>query len=520
MTDALFARVRAALAGLISVAVGLAAGQLVAALSDPATSPVLAVGSAVIDRTPTPLKDWAIRQFGTHDKLVLLSSVVAGVLIVALISGVVARRSLAVGAAIQVAMLVIAGYAVLERPFTRSSDLLPTIAAGIVSLLILVVLLWLDHQPTLRRLVARTPIEHRINTIGASRRDFVIAAGVGTTTAVVGFLGAKQLTNSRAGVNVHIPAAAERAPSLPRGLDSSVPGVTPLRTPNTKFYRVDTELSVPNLDASRWSLQIDGDVENPYEISYAELLRRPLVERNITITCVSNEVGGGYAGGATWRGVLTRDLLKEARVKEPDRPDLQVLSTSFNGFTISTPLGALTDERDAMLAVAMNGKPLPRAHGFPARLVTPGLYGMLGCTKWVTKLTVTTYADKKAYWTERGWTTDGEIKPTARIDVPKSFASVKAGRVLIGGTAWAQRRGVVRVQVSIDGGSWQEATMGPEINVDYWRQWYFAWNTVRKGTHNVRARVVYGDDQLQTAKRAGVFPNGSSGIEEKSFVIH
>jgi DMSO/TMAO reductase YedYZ molybdopterin-dependent catalytic subunit len=519
MTDALFPRGRAALAGLISVGVGLAAGQLVAALRDPAPSPVLSVGSAVIDRTPTSLKDWAIRQFGTHDKLVLLSSVIVAVLIVALVSGLVARRSIVGGAVIQIAMLAVAGYAVLDRPFAQYADLLPTIVAGLVSLAVLLVLLWLDQQPTLRRLVDARRGADGPNTIGASRRAFVVAAGVGTTTAVVGFLGAKGLTASRSGVNVHIPAAAQRAPSLPRGLDASVPGITPLRTPNTKFYRVDTELSVPTLDADRWSLQIDGDVENPYEISYSELLRRPLVERNITITCVSNPVGGGYAGGATWRGVLTRELLKEARIKNPDRPGLQVLSTSFNGFTISTPLGALTDDRGAMLAVAMNSEPLPRTHGFPARLVTPGLYGMLGSTKWVTRLTVTTYADKKAYWTERGWTTKGEIKPTARIDVPQSFASVQSGRVLVGGTAWAQRRGVARVQVSIDNGQWQEATMGPDVNVDYWRQWYYAWNTSQKGTHSVRARVVYGDGQMQTAQRAGVFPSGSSGIEERSFVV-
>lgn len=517
MTDALFPRVRAALCGVISVVVGLAAGQLVAAVRDPATSPVLAVGSGVIDRTPTALKDWAIRQFGTHDKLVLLSSVIAGVLIIAAVSGLIARRRVAIGAGIQVVMLAIAGYAVLDRPFARLADLLPTVTAGLFSLLALLVLLWFDHQPALRR---RTSPTTGPRAVGAGRREFVVAAGVGTTAAVAGFLGARQLSDARSGIDVHIPTPAERAPALPRGVDSTVPGVTPLRTPNTKFYRVDTELSVPTLNASSWSLRIDGDVENPYEITYSELLRRPLVERNITITCVSNEVGGGYAGGATWRGVLTRDLLREARIKAPDRPDLQVLSTSFNGFTISTPLGALTDDRGAMLAVAMNGRPLPRAHGFPARLVTPGLYGMLGCTKWVTRLTVTTYADKKAYWTERGWTTDGEIKPTARIDVPGSFASVQAGRVMIGGTAWAQRRGVLRVQVSIDGGHWQDATMGPDVNLDYWRQWYFAWNTEQKGTHSVRARVVYGDGRVQTATRAGVFPNGSSGIEEKSFVVH
>lgn len=509
MKDALPARLRAALAGLLSVAAGLAIGQFAAALRDPATSPVLAVGSAVIDRTPTSLKDWAIRQFGTHDKLVLLSSVTVVVLIVAVLSGLAARRRVLLGIVIQLAMLAVAGWAVLNRPFARTADLIPTITAGVVSLAILVLLLWLDRQPSLRRVPT-----------GASRRDFVVGSGVTAAAAAVGFGAAQRLNDSRSGVDVQIPAAADPAPDLPQGVQSKVPGVTPLRTPNSKFYRVDTELAVPSLDASRWSLRIDGEVEHPYEISYAELLRRPLVERNITITCVSNEVGGSYAGGATWRGVLTRDLLQPAGVKDPSRPDLQVLSTSFDGFTISTPLGALTDDRGALLAVAMNGEPLPRSHGFPARLITPGLYGMLGCTKWVTRLTVTTYAAKKAYWTERGWTTKGEIKPTARIDVPQSFGSVRAGRVVIGGTAWAQRRGVVGVQVSIDGGPWHDATMGPQVNVDYWRQWYYAWHATEKGTHNARARVIYGDHQVQTSRRAGVFPSGSSGIEERSFVVH
>ncbi|NNG39121.1 molybdopterin-dependent oxidoreductase [Flexivirga sp. ID2601S] len=505
MTDERLSRIRAALIGLLSVGVGLAAGQLVGALRNPATSPVLAVGSAVIDRTPTSLKDWAIRTFGSNDKPVLLASVVVAVLVVAAASGLLARSRPWLGAAVQVAMLVVAGYAVLTRPFAAASDLVPTVCAGAVSIAALFVLL---------RLAAPSP-----GPQGASRRTFVAAAGGTAALAALGVASGRAITDSRSAIDVKLPAADPAAPALPAGLDETVPGVTPLRTPNSSFYRVDTELSVPNLSASDWKLTIDGDVENPYTISFSELLRRPLTERNITITCVSNEVGGKYAGGATWRGVLLKDLLAEARVKNPDRPDLQVLSTSFNGFTISTPLGAMTDDRGAMLAIGMNGAPLPREHGFPARLITPGLYGMLGCTKWVTRLTVTTYADRKAYWTKRGWTTDGEIKPTARIDVPAGLATVKPGRVLIGGTAWAQRRGVVGVQVSIDGGPWTAATLGPDVNVDYWRQWYYAWQSSWPGQHSVRARVVYGDNEIQTSARAGVFPSGSSGIEERVFLV-
>lgn len=508
------------MAGLLSVSAGLGVAQLVAAARNPATSPVFAVGSAVIDRTPTGVKDWAIRQFGTHDKAVLIISVTVVVLLAAATSGLAARRALGLGVALQLLMMLVAGWSVLDRPFARSGDMIPTASAGVVSLPVLLFLLWLGRHLPIRSLIPLVhPSASHWPTRG-TRREFVMASGATAAVAVASFVAARRVTDSRSRVDVHIPTASDPAPPLPAGLETSVPGVTSLRTPNSRFYRVDTELAVPALDASRWSLRIDGDVENPYEITYSELLGRPLVERNITITCVSNEVGGGYAGGATWRGVLTRDLLRAARIRDPGRPDLQVLSTSFDGFTISTPLRALTDDRDALLAVAMNGAPLPRAHGFPARLITPGLYGMLGCTKWVSRLTVTTYAAKKAYWTERGWTTDGEIKPTARIDVPRSFASVKSGRVVIGGTAWAQRRGVVRVQVSVDDGPWQEATMGPQVNVDYWRQWYFGWQTTGQGMHSARARVIYGDNKVQTAVRAGVYPNGSSGIEARSFVVH
>ncbi|RNI19504.1 molybdopterin-dependent oxidoreductase [Flexivirga caeni] len=510
---ALRASFRAAATGVLAVGAGLAAGQLVAAVRDPATAPILAVGSTVIDHTPTALKDWAIRQFGTHDKLVLLSSIAVAVLALAVTSGLIATRSLTAGIAAQATMLAVAGYAVLTRPFATVTDLAPTAAAGAVSILVLLALHRIDRPPSDRR----SPQQEA--RAGVGRRDFVLASGVSATMTAAGFVGADRLAARRSAIDVRLPEAADPAPPLPRGIDRLVPGVTPLRTPNGTFYRVDTELTVPAVDASDWSLRIDGDVENPYSLSYSELLGRPLVERNITITCVSNEIGGGYAGGATWRGVLTRDLLAAARVKDPGRPDLQVLSTSTDGFTISTPLEALTDDRDAILAVGMNGAPLPRSHGFPARLVTPGLYGMLGCTKWVTRLTVTTYAARKAYWTQRGWTTTGEIKPTARIDVPRSFASVQRGRVLIGGTAWAQRRGVVRVQVSVDNGPWEDASMGPDVNIDYWRQWYFVWADAAAGQHSVRARVVYGHDQLQTSKRAGVFPNGSSGVEERFFVV-
>ncbi|TWE09322.1 molybdopterin-dependent oxidoreductase [Rudaeicoccus suwonensis] len=517
--------IRAALAGLLSVCIGLAIGQLVASLRNKATSPVLAVGEAVIDRTPTPLKDWAIQHFGSNDKLVLLSSVTLGVLILAIVAGLLARRMLLLGAALLVVMLVVAGYAVLSRPYGSVGQLLPTVAAGVVGVIALVVLMALAGDATaaglLQKVRALLPNASKNDGEGvrASRRSFIIGSTTTAVLAAIGAYSAQRINDAKSALGIKLPAARTPAPAIPVGLDTKVPGITPLRTPNGSFYRVDTELSTPTLDADSWELHIDGDVENPYKISYSDLIDMGLEEQNITITCVSNPVGGPYAGGATWRGVSTAKLLAKAKVRNPERPDLQVLSTSFDGFTISTPLGALTDNRGALLAVGMNGEPLPRAHGFPARLVTPGLYGMCGCTKWITRMTVTTFADKKAYWTQRGWGTAVKIKPTARIDVPGSLATVPAGKVTAGGIAWAQGEGVVKVQISLDNGPWTDAMMGPDVNVDYWRQWAYVIPNVKSGQHTLQARVIYGDNQQQSTTSAPVFPDGSSGIEQRVFLV-
>jgi DMSO/TMAO reductase YedYZ molybdopterin-dependent catalytic subunit len=267
---------------------------------------------------------------------------------------------------------------------------------------------------------------------------------------------------------------------------------------------------VPRVNPRGWQLEVDGDVERPFTLTYDELLALPMVERDITMTCVSNEVGGGYVGSARWLGVRVRDLLERAGV----RPGVnQVLSTSTDGFTISTPLQALTDSRDALVAVAMNGEPLPARHGFPARLVTPGLYGFVGSTKWLAQLTATTYAAQQAYWTERGWATDAPVLTQSRIDTPRGLDVLRAGKpVAIGGVAWAQRRGISRVEVRVDDGDWMPATMGPDAGIDYWRQWYLRWTPPsgpRRRTLSVRA--TDGDGALQTDDRTTPFPRGAAG---------
>src|SRR5690606_6680467 len=257
-------------------------------------------------------------------------------------------------------------------------------------------------------------------------------------------------------------------------------------TPNKDFYRVDTKLTVPLVDHTSWRLRIDGMVEREIELSYQDLLAMPLVERDITLTCVSNEVGGPYVGAARWLGVPLQALLDRAGVKSG--PD-QILSTDVEGFTISTPLEVATDGRDAMIAVGMNGEVLPRRNGFPARLVVPGIYGFVGATKWLTQLTLTTYDAETAYWTERDWATDAPIRLSSRIDVPRPFSEIKPGRQLVGGVAWAQGNGVDRVEVQVDGGAWQPARLGPTVGVDYWRQWHFTW-AATSGSHTLAVRAI------------------------------
>jgi DMSO/TMAO reductase YedYZ molybdopterin-dependent catalytic subunit len=344
----------------------------------------------------------------------------------------------------------------------------------------------------------------------ASRRRVVL--GLGGAVLVAGALGqlGRRLTAVRGRAeDVTLPAPADPAAPFPRGVDRVVAGITPLRTPTRDFYRVDTRLDVPVVDSSGWRLRIDGDVRRPITLGYDDLLALPMIERDITLTCVSNSVGGPYAGGARWLGVRLTDLLERAGVG--GRAD-QILSTDVGGMTISTPLALATDGRDAMVAVGMNGAPLPRAHGFPARLVIPGLYGFISATKWVTRLTLTTYADHEAYWTRRGWATDAPIRSSSRIDTPRPLARLEAGEIVVGGVAWAQDGGgVERVEVRIDGSAWQPARLGPSAGEVYWRQWFHRWDA-RPGDHTLSCRVVDGRGRVQSPVRANPFPSGSSGV--------
>jgi DMSO/TMAO reductase YedYZ molybdopterin-dependent catalytic subunit len=342
------------------------------------------------------------------------------------------------------------------------------------------------------------------------RRFLLTSAGVAAVAA--GGAGAGQLllgrfsvASSRALVKLPAPAVAARA--VPAGAQLRIGGLSPFFTPNPQFYRVDTDLVVPQVSPDSWTLRIDGMVSRPVEINFDELIRMPLTEADITLVCVSNVVGGPYAGNARWLGVPLATLLRRAGIAAGAD---QVLSTGTDGMTISTPLQAILDGRNALVAVGMNGQPLPVAHGFPARMVVPGLYGYVSATKWLTRLTVTTFARQQAYWTQRGYSAQAPIKTESRIDVPKPLAQVAAGRTAVAGVAWAPHRGISAVQVSVDNGSWHPATLAAADGIDTWRQWSWPWDAA-PGLHSLRVRATDGTGAIQTSQEAGPVPNGASG---------
>lgn len=511
-----------AVSGLLAAAAGAAAGHLVAALVSPEASPVLAVGSQVIDATPTPVKEWAVRTMGTNDKPILIGSVTVVTLLLAAVAGLVSRSRPLAGRLVIVALAALAAAAAVLRPTAGQLDIVPGLVTGVVGIGVLTLLL---HR--LRRDEAaqvgtapaapagathESPTDHNARGTGepvtSGRRSFLLAAsGTAVGAAAVGALGQKLTADAIAPSTITLPTPSQTLAPLQAGIEGKVKGIAPWRTPNNDFYRIDTALVIPRVDVDSWTLTIDGSVDKPFSIDFAELSAMDLVEKDITMCCVSNEVGGPYIGGARWLGVPVRQLLERAGVK--DDAD-QILSTSVDGMTISTPVQALMDDRDALVAIGMNGEALPRRHGYPVRLVTPGLYGFVGSTKWLERLTASTYAAKKAYWTEREWAIDGRILTQSRIDTPRGLANLKAGENVIGGVAWAQGRGIAKVEVRIDEGPWQEATLGPDANVDYWRQWYLAWDA-RPGRHELTVRATDLTGAVQTDKRAEPFPRGATG---------
>ena len=341
------------------------------------------------------------------------------------------------------------------------------------------------------------------------RRGFLAASGIalaaGGVSALAGRALAERSNVSAAQASIRFPRPAHPAPPLPPGTHPDVRGLTPFITPNGAFYRVDTALILPQVAPQSWQLRIHGMVDREITLSFDELLRRPLIEDYVTLTCVSNPVGGPYIGNARWLGASLASLLRMARVQAGAD---QLLCTSVDGFTSGTPIATVLDGRDALLAMAMNGTALPVAHGFPVRMVVPGLYGYVSACKWVTDIKVTTYAAESAYWSVRGWSQQAPIKTESRIDVPNS--AVSAGRAAVAGVAWAQHKGIDAVHVRVDRGPWQQAQLAAVPGIDTWRQWVWQWDAA-PGTHTIEARATDATGYTQTALQEPPEPNGASG---------
>lgn len=534
-------------AGIGAVVFGAGLGELTGAVFAPSSGPFVTVGGALIDLAPSWAKDTAIALFGTADKLALLVGMAIVVLLLAGVAGWLEARRPPWGRVTVVAFGAIGAVTAVTRADAGPLAWLPSAVAGGTGAL---ALWWLIRMlrpafPTTSRSAdtaardapapetspraafGRAPAEPDASSgTGASRsatgagappsrRTFLVWTGAAAAAGVLAALAASAM---RAGSNaldairsVVLPSPAVAAPPVPAGAELGLPGLARVVTPNERFYRIDTALIVPAIDPADWSLRIHGMVEREATLTWDEVLALPLEESYTTLACVSNEVGGSLIGNALWLGYPVRELL--ARARPAGEADM-VLSRSIDGFTASTPLEVLTDDRAAILAVGMNGKPLPAEHGFPARLVVPGLYGYVSATKWVTELEVTRFDRARAYWTDRGWSERGPIKLQSRIDVPRRGQGLKAGEVVIAGVAWQQHVGVAAVEVQIDEGPWQPAQLATAISDDTWVQWSVPW-TAEVGDHLIRCRATSATGELQTSDRARPAPDGATGWHER-----
>lgn len=491
-----------ALAGVLAAAVSLGVGELVAGFFRPAAAPLIAVGNRVIVLTPEPVKRWAIRQFGTGDKQALLTGCVLILAGAAAGLGVLAVRSAWAGLVGVAGLGGFGCYCALTAPAARTSDAVPALlgtAAGLGTLY------WL------LTLAARWTSDPGADS--QARRQFLLA-GLGTAVAAgAGTLLGRAVSHGRfnaAPARARItlpPAAGPDAGTV--GFDLGKSGV-PFQTPNRDFYRIDTALSVPQVDPQTWHLRIHGLVQREIRLSYADLLARPMIERWVTLTCVSNEIGGNLISTALFRGVLLADLLREAGIATAAD---QLLATSSDGMTIGSPTAVLLDGRAAMLAVGMNGEPLPLQHGFPVRMVVPGLYGYVSACKWLVDLEATTYERRQAYWVQGGWAAQGPVRLASRIDRPVQGNRVTVGApVTVAGVAWDQHVGVSRVEVQFDGEPWQPATLARVPSIDTWRQWALPWTPTSAGRHRIRVRAYDHDGKPQDEQVRDPFPSGATGL--------
>jgi DMSO/TMAO reductase YedYZ molybdopterin-dependent catalytic subunit len=493
------ARARAGIAGIVAAGVALGVGELLAGVFDAVPSLLAGVGGVVVDRAPPIVKDVAISLFGTADKGALAIGTVIVALVVGFFTGRAALRRFWVAGTVFAGFALLGFLAGIGEPLASWwATALATASAAAAGLGILAVLLRLSRVPDPRDAAAGDP----------GRRRFLGAAAAGAVVAVsAGFVGRRLLASAPEPAVSSLPGVGD--PVLPPGPGQAltVDGLSPVVTPNDRFYRIDTALVVPRIDAESWRLRVFGAVDQEVELTYDDLLAGPLEERYATIACVSNEVGGSLVGNAAWAGVPLTDVLDRAGV----RPEgTQIVGRSIDGFTVGFPTEVAYDGRRPLVAVGMNGVPLPRKHGFPARLIVPGLYGYVSATKWLTEIELTGWDDFDAYWVPRGWAKEAPIKTQSRIDVPRADARVAAGPVAVAGVAWAPTRGIDAVEVRVDGGPWQRCETTDPLSSAAWVQWR-AEVELAAGKHGLEVRATDGTGRPQTDEVSSPRPDGATG---------
>jgi DMSO/TMAO reductase YedYZ molybdopterin-dependent catalytic subunit len=479
--------------------VGLATSYATAMVLTIRESPVVAVAELVIQVTPGAVAERLIRIVGRLDKPLLILGILLFLLAMGAVAGVLARRSSLKPMLLWLGLAALGSAAVLLQPGASVVDVLPVLV-GFVT--------WVAVLPALTKPLLTE--RHHPELASRERRVFLmVAAALGV--GAIGIAGAGRVLGRG---RRHVAESRRllrldgvTRPIAPADTAVGLPGLFPWQTPNEDFYLIHTAIAVPTIEPKDWTLRIHGLVDHELTLTYNDLVKRELTESWITLNCVSNEVGGDLVGNAWWSGIRIADILAEVGL---DPSADCVLQTSEDGWNCATPLSALTDDRDAMLAVAMNGKPLPIEHGFPVRTIVPGLYGYVSATKWVVDYEVTRFSDVSAFWTERGWSEEGPVKMASRIDVPRSGAEVDAGEVNVGGLAWAQHTGIASVEVAVDGGEWQPAQLGEAPSTDTWVQWAL---TVQlgPGDHELSVRATDKDGLEQTGVRRDVLPDGATG---------
>ena len=511
---ALVPRRFAAVAGVVAAAIALATGELFAALVGGASSPVAGVGSAVIDFAPPGSKDLAVTLFGTNDKPAILVMVTLTVLLVGAVIGLIARSRPTAGYAAIIGLVVVGFLAAMRLPETQPT--MAVVSAALQAFLgiqVLAMLLAAAPRETAGGTAAGATAAAGASTV-PSRRGFLLrAGGLGLLALIGGGIGRAIVAGRAAAVATvtgMIPQAVQPAPAPGPDASFAIDGISPLVVPNDAFYRIDTALVTPSVNLADWSLRVHGMVRNEVSLTFDQLVELPIVEQYVTIACVSNEVGGNLVGNAKWTGVRLTDVLAMA---EPQPGATQIVPRSVDGWTAGFPTEWVTAPerpRDALIAVKMNDEPLPAAHGFPARLIVPGLYGYVSATKWLSEIELTTLEAFDAYWVPRGWAKEAPILTQSRIDVPGNLARVSAGPVAVAGVAWAPDRGISKVEVAVDGGDWQEATLATAIGPQTWIQWKWAWQAT-PGDHELAVRATDGTGEVQTSQVTRPDPDGARG---------